>query len=152
VLYVDGGTHIFSHRFDAGAIAHPAPTLFSSPRYHEGMEILKGILVVLHILSFAVVFGTTLGQLSNLKTGTAKVTNGILHGSLGLLVTGLALVGMIYGLGGEPNNAKIGAKTLVLVVLIALILMNRKKDTVSGGVLGAIAGLSALNVVLAVLW
>lgn len=116
------------------------------------MEILKGILVVLHILSFAVVFGTTLGQLSNLKTGTAKVTKGILHGSLGLLVTGLALVGMIYGLGGEPNNAKIGAKTLVLVVLIALILMNRKKDTVSGGVLGAIAGLSALNVVLAVLW
>lgn len=146
-----GNPHIVS-LVRRGSNCTPAPILYSCPRYNESMEILQGILVVLHILSFAVVFGTTLGQLSNLKTGTAKVTNGILHGSLGLLVTGLALVGMVYALGGEPNNAKIGAKTLVLLVLIGVILINRKKDTVSGGVLGAIAGLSALNVVLAVLW
>lgn len=116
------------------------------------MDILKDILVVLHIICFAVVFGATLSQLSNLKHGTAQVTKGIMHGALGLLVTGLALVGMLYATGGQPNNMKIGVKTLVLVALIVIVLMNRKKERVSGGVLGAIAGLSALNVALAVIW
>lgn len=116
------------------------------------MEILKGVLVVLHIIGFGVVMGGALAQLPNVKKGTAKVTGGLLHGSLLLLVTGLALVGMLYAVGGEPNNAKIGAKTLVLLLLIVLVLVNRKKERVSGGVLGAIAGLATLNVALAVLW
>lgn len=116
------------------------------------MEIVKGILVVLHLLSFGVVMGTAIAQLPAVKAGAAKLSNGMLHGSLGLLVTGLALVGMIYALGDQPNNAKIGVKTLVLVALIVVIIMNRKKESVSGGVLGAIAGLASLNVALAVLW
>lgn len=116
------------------------------------MEIVKDIVVVLHIICFAVVFGATLAQLPNVKKGTAKITNGVLHGSLGLLVTGLALVGLMYATDTEPNNAKIGAKTLVLLAIIALVLINRKKEKISGGVLGAIAGLSAVNVALAVIW
>ncbi|MFA5607415.1 MAG: hypothetical protein WDA07_09530 [Leucobacter sp.] len=116
------------------------------------MEIVKGILVVLHIVGFGAVFGSTLAQLSSLKSGTARITPGIMHGAWLLLITGLLLVGSLYMLGGEPNNMKIGVKTLVLIVMIVLILVNRKKQGVSGGVLGAIAGLSALNVVLAVLW
>lgn len=116
------------------------------------MEIVKGILVVLHIIGFGVVFGGALAQLPKIKEGAAKVSAGMMHGSWLLLATGLLLVGMIYGLGGQPNNAKIGAKLIVLIVLIVLVLINRKKPQVSGGVIGAIAGLSALNVVLAVLW
>ena len=116
------------------------------------MEIVKQILVVLHILSFGVVMGTAIAQLPAVKKGTAKVTNGMLHGSLALLVTGLALVGMLYALGGEPNNAKIGAKTLVLLLLIVVVLVNRKKEPAPAGALGAIAGLAALNVAFAVIW
>ena len=116
------------------------------------MEIVKSIFVVLHIISFGVVFGATLAQLPNLKHQTAEITKGVLHGALGLLITGLVLVGMLYATGDEPNNAKIGAKTLVLLILIVLVIMNRKKKPVSGGILGAIAGLSALNVALAVIW
>lgn len=117
-----------------------------------GMELVRDILVVLHIVGFGVVLGGTLAQLPNVKKGTAKISKGILHGSLLLLVTGLALVGMMYALGGSPNNAKIGVKTVVLLAIIVLVLVNRKKETVSGGVLGAIAGLSAVNVALAVIW
>lgn len=116
------------------------------------MEILKDVLVVLHILSFGIVMGTAIAQLPAVKAGTAKVSKGMLHGSLALLVTGIALVGMIYAVGGAPNNAKIGVKTLVLIGILVLVLVNRKKVPVSGGVLGAIAGLSAINVALAVLW
>ena len=121
-------------------------------RYAGTMEILKGVLVVLHIIGFGVVMGGALAQLPNVKLGTAKVSKGILHGSLLLLVTGLALVGMVYALGGTPNNAKIGVKLLVLIAIIVLVIVNRKKEKISGGVLGAIAGLSAVNVALAVLW
>ncbi|MFC5337777.1 hypothetical protein [Leucobacter denitrificans] len=116
------------------------------------MEILKGILLVLHIIGFGAVFGSTLAQLMNVKKGTAKVANGIMHGALLLLVTGLALVGMVYATGGSPDNAKIGVKLLVLIALFVVVLMNRKKEQASGGVLGAIAGLAALNVAIAVLW
>ncbi|WP_025134921.1 hypothetical protein [Leucobacter sp. PH1c] len=116
------------------------------------MEIVKGILVVLHLVGFGAVFGSTLAQLSFVKAGRARITPGILHGATLLFATGLLLVASIYMLGGSPNNAKIGVKTLVLIGLIVVILVNRKKENVSGGVLGAIAGLSLLNVALAVLW
>ncbi|GAA1784790.1 hypothetical protein GCM10009768_12060 [Leucobacter iarius] len=130
----------------------PRLLLAWSAGYDGGMEILKSILVVLHIVCFGVVMGGALAQLPAVREGRAKISNGLLHGSLGLLVTGLALVGTIYGLGGHPNNMKIGVKLIVLIGLIVLILVNRKKEKISGGVLGAIAGLATLNVALAVLW
>lgn len=116
------------------------------------MEIVKGILVVLHLVGFGAVFGSTLAQLSMVKEARARITPGILHGATLLFATGLLLVASIYMMGGTPNNMKIGVKTLVLIGLIVVILMNRKKENVPAGVLGAIAGMSLLNVALAVLW
>lgn len=116
------------------------------------MDLVRDILVILHIVGFGVVLGGTLAQLPNVKKGTAQISKGILHGSLLLLVTGLALVGMMYARDLAPDNAKIGAKTLVLLAIIVLVILNRKKERVSGGVLGAIAGLSAVNVALAIIW
>ncbi|GAA1607321.1 hypothetical protein [Leucobacter chromiireducens] len=116
------------------------------------MEIVKGILVVLHLVGFGAVFGSTLAQLSMVKEARARITPGILHGATLLFATGLLLVASVYMMGGTPNNMKIGVKTLVLIGLIVVILMNRKKENVPAGVLGAIAGMSLLNVALAVLW
>lgn len=116
------------------------------------MEIVKGILIVLHLVGFGAVFGSTLAQLSAVKEARARITPGILHGAWLLLATGLLLVGMVYATGGQPNNAKIGVKLVVLLVLIAVVLIGRKKQPTSAGMLGAIAGLSLVNVALAVLW
>lgn len=116
------------------------------------MEIIRNILLILHIIGFAGVAGTTIAQLPKVKEGVAKVSGGILHSSWLMLATGLGLVGMMYAMGGEPDNMKIGAKTLVLIAIIVVALVNKKKESVSGGVLGAILGLSVLNVVLAVAW
>ncbi|WP_166985582.1 hypothetical protein [Canibacter zhoujuaniae] len=116
------------------------------------MVILKSIVLVLHLLSFGAIFGALIGQFKNAKTGKAVISNGIMHATTALLVTGLLLVGLIYALGSEPNNMKIGVKTAVLLVIFGLVIANRKKENVSAGVLGGIAGLLALNVALAVMW
>ena len=118
----------------------------------DAMDLVRGVLLVLHIIGFGAVFGTSLAQLTRLKSGAATVSNGILHGALLLLVTGLALVGMVYAGGGQPDNMKIGVKLAVLIVLFVVVLVNRKKQATSGAVLGTIAGLATLNVAIAVLW
>ena len=116
------------------------------------MEILRNVLLVLHIVGFAGIVGGVLMQMPKVKEGTAKINGAIMHSSWLMLATGLALVGMLYTRDLEPNNAKIGAKTLVLVVIVVLALVNKRKPSVGAGVLGAIAGLSVLNVILAVMW
>lgn len=116
------------------------------------MEILKGVLVVLHIVGFGVVFGGVLAQLPAVRKGVARITPGIFHGANLLFLTGLLLVGMKYALDEPVDNLKIGVKLAVLIVIEVIILMYRKKVPVSGAVIGSIAGLSALNVCIAVLW
>lgn len=116
------------------------------------MEILRNVLLVLHIAGFAGIIGGVMMQMPKVKEGAAKINGAILHGSLLMLVTGLGLVGMFYARDMEPNNAKIGVKTLVLIVMLVLALVNKKKANVSTGTLGAIGGLALLNMVLAVMW
>lgn len=116
------------------------------------MEIIKGILVVLHIVGFGAVFGSALAQLPAAKIGRARITSGLFHGLNLMFLTGVLLVLMKYALGEPVDNLKISLKMVVLIVMIALTLMNRKKESVTGGIIGAIAGLGVLNVVLAVLW
>lgn len=116
------------------------------------MELLKGVLVVLHIVGFAAVFGASTTQLRAVKFGRAIITPGLIHGLNVMFLTGILLVAMKYALDEPVNNVKITVKMLVLIAMIVITLVNRKKQSVSGGVLGAIAGLSVLNVALAVLW
>lgn len=116
------------------------------------LEILRNVLLVLHIIGFAGIVGGVLMEMPKVKAGTAKISGAVLHSSWLMLVTGIALVGMLYARDLEPNNAKITVKLLVLVAILVLALINKKKPSVSAGVLGAIAGLSVVNVVLAVMW
>ncbi|NLA65958.1 MAG: hypothetical protein GX862_08595 [Leucobacter sp.] len=116
------------------------------------MEILRNILLVLHIVGFAGILGGVLMQMPKVKEGAAKINGAIMHSSWLMLVTGLGLVGMLYARDLEPDNMKIGVKTLLLVVILVLALVNKMKERVSAGVLGAIGGLAVVNVVLAVMW
>ena len=116
------------------------------------MDLVKGVLVVLHIIGFGVLFGSALAQIPAVRAGRARVTEGILHGAALLFATGLLIVAVMVGTGSEINNFKVSVKTVVLIAIVIVILANRKKPSVSGGVLGAIAGLATLNLALAVLW
>lgn len=116
------------------------------------MEILRNILLILHILGFAGIIAGVLMQLPAIKQGAAKINGAILHSSILMLVTGLALVGLLYARGLEPDNAKIGVKTAVLVAILVLAIIGKVKKRAGAGMLGAIGGLAVANVVLAVAW
>ncbi|QIK71519.1 hypothetical protein G7070_03510 [Propioniciclava coleopterorum] len=113
------------------------------------MEILKNVILALHILGVAALLGGVLMQ-SRSKSG--PLAPAILHGATTMLVTGIALVGLQYPLGYEVNNAKITVKLLVLLAILTIALLNRKKETIAGWVLPALGGLTVLNVLLATIW
>ncbi len=114
-----------------------------------GMELLKNLLVVLHLLGWAVVLG---GALVNMRT--PKIAQGVLHGALTALVTGILMVGVIeMGDLYEPNQFKIAVKLLIALAVTALVVVGqRRPEKVTTGYLGAIAGLTVVNVAVAVLW
>ncbi len=120
------------------------------------MSLVYNLLVILHFLGLASLIGGFLVQIS---TSPRVVNNAMLHGALTQLVTGVLLVGMRYPLHNSdpeqwalPDNAKIGVKFVILLVVLGLILANRKKDAISNAVWAAIGGLAIANVVIAVLW
>ena len=79
------------------------------------------------------------------------------HGAWTSFITGLLLVGvreweLAMGGGEDLDHSKIAIKSVVVLIILALVIINRKKKPVSGSVLGTIGGLTLLNVVLAVFW
>lgn len=116
------------------------------------MEFLRNLLVVLHIVGIAALLGAFLLQMA---PGPKRVPNGMLHGALTMLVTGIALVGVHQadkaGL-GTVDNTKMAVKLLVLLVITGLVLWGRKKESVATGVWGAIGALTLVNIVIAVFW
>lgn len=118
------------------------------------MEILRNVVLALHIIGTASLLGGALTQMKALKTGTARVVPAIMHGAWTMLATGLILVGMSYAMGNGAlvNNAKIGVKTAILVVIVVIALVNRKKARIAGWVIPSLALLTIVNILLATVW
>lgn len=116
------------------------------------MEILKNVVLALHIIGVASLLGGVLVQMRSLRTGTGKVIPAILHGAWTMLVTGLILIGLQYPLGHEVNNAKIAVKLAVLVVILVVALVNRKREKVARWVLPVLGGLTVANILIATVW
>jgi hypothetical protein len=115
------------------------------------VEIVRQLLLFLHFVGLAVLIGGFLAQLPAARKGPAKPATAMLHGALTQLVTGVALVGVNQGLDKEVDNAKIGVKLVVLLVLLALILVGRRR-TVTTPVFMTIGALAIVNVSIAVFW
>jgi hypothetical protein len=103
---------------------------------------------VLHLLGIAVLLA---GFFSNLKelTKGIKVSAGVLHGSYLMLATGLAMAGLAV----DPHKLNafvIALKLIALVFIFLLAFRYRKKDKTPIWVVPAIAGLTTLNIVLAI--
>ncbi len=113
------------------------------------MEFLREILLFLHFVGLAALFG---GLFVQIKADPRVVNNAMFHGILTQLVTGLLLVGVLEGLDREVDNAKIGVKLVVALVIAVLVFMNRKKASLSNGLYLGLMGLTLLNIGVAVFW
>lgn len=116
------------------------------------MEILKNVILAVHIIGIASLLGGVLVQIKPMRLGKARVIPAILHGAWTMLVTGILLVGLQYPLGHEVNNAKIGVKLIVLVAILVIAWIYRKREVAPGWVLPTIGGLTVLNILLATVW
>ena len=113
------------------------------------MDIVHNLFVFLHLVGFAALFGGAFVQMK----GPKRIVNpAMFHGALTQLVTGIVLV-VIDEMGPEPvNHMKIGIKLLVLIVIMVLVILNRKKSRVPDGAFWAIFGLTLANAAIAVFW
>ena len=123
----------------------------------EIAELVRNSLLVLHFVGLASLLGGFLTQIKAMSAGSAKVIPAMVHGAWTAFVTGLLLVGVAewriaMGANFEVDHTKIAAKTAVVLVILVLVMLNRKKDIVRAGTLGLIGGLTLTNVVLAVFW
>lgn len=116
------------------------------------MEILKNVVLALHIIGVVALLGGALFQISAMREGKARVLPAMMHGAWTMLVTGVILVGLQYPLGHAVNNAKISVKLVVLIAIIVIALVNRKRDVVAAWVLPVIGGLTVVNILLATVW
>mgnify|MGYP003418120506 CR=1 FL=1 len=112
------------------------------------MSIVVGILVVLHLIGWAIALG---GLLSTMKT--PSIPSGVLHGMYLAVATGLIITGIGGAQDWDLNYLKIGLKLIIALGVLALALIGKKNpEKVTAGYLGMTAGLIVVNVFLAVLW
>jgi hypothetical protein len=114
------------------------------------MDFLYHLLLVLHLLGWAIVLG---GVLVTMKSRT--LPKGALHGILTALITGVLMVGLAESSDElrDPDMAKIAVKLVIALVVTGLVIYGvRKPAKVTTGLLGAIAGLTVVNVAVAALW
>jgi hypothetical protein len=116
------------------------------------MDFLNDVLVFLHFLGLAALFG---GLFTQLRADRRVVNAAVLHGSLTQLVTGLLLVGLREAQ-EEPVpdqfHLKIGVKLLVTVVVVGLAFALRKAPALKNAQFLTLLGLTVLNVGVAVFW
>ena len=115
------------------------------------MDIVYSIVVVLHLVGWAIVLGGVLAKMRE-----PALISGVLHGALLALLTGIVLVGPAEATSGGPdviNHMKIGIKLIIALVVTGMAIYGRRNDkAVSRGYLGGIAGLTVVNIALAVIW
>ncbi len=123
----------------------------------EIAELVRNSLLVLHFVGLASLLGGFLTQIKAMSAGAARIIPAMVHGAWTAFITGLLLVGVAewriaMGANFEVDHTKIAVKTAVVLVILVLVMLNRKKDAVKGNVLGLIGALTLTNVVLAVFW
>ena len=101
-------------------------------------------------LGWAIVLGGTAGQPAHARRSRRGCcTASSPRWSPASCIVGIASAGLA---GHDPNNTKIAVKLVVALVVATLVIFGVRAGARDHGLLGAIAGLTALNVAIAVLW
>ncbi|WP_127126644.1 hypothetical protein [Georgenia sp. SYP-B2076] len=112
------------------------------------MDIVSGIFLVIHMIGWAIVLGGTLTHLR-----PPRIAKGVTHGALTALVAGLVLTGLAEMGDGDVNHVKIAVKLVVTLVITFLAFRgSRQEERATTALVGSVAGLTVLNIAIAVLW
>ncbi|MGR2751864.1 Fe-S protein [Agromyces arachidis] len=116
------------------------------------MEFLRHLVVLVHLVGFAVLFGAWVVELFNGKRGVTRIMN---WGLAIAAVAGLALAAP-WGIDHDLDYAKLGTKLVILVVIGALLgigsARQRKSGSVAPAIFWSIGILTLANAAIAVLW
>lgn len=114
--------------------------------------IVFGIVLILHFVGLASLLGGFLVQVKDTMAGKGRIVTAMVHGALTQLVTGLLLVGFLEMGDGSINNAKIGTKLAIVLLITVLVFTFRKKNPVASWVVWTIGLMTLANTAIAVLW
>ncbi|MGC3023314.1 MULTISPECIES: hypothetical protein [unclassified Brevibacterium] len=87
------------------------------------MEILREILLTLHLVGMAIIVG---GYFTVIRS--PRVLPGMLHASYLQLITGLLLMGLAEMGDGSVNHMKIGIKLVVAILVTVFAFIGNKKQ------------------------
>jgi len=115
------------------------------------VTFLYNLVLVLHFLGLASLIGAWLTQVR----GDRYIHPAMLHGALTMVITGVIMTGLAEGVESvdrDLDNAKIGTKLLVALIITVLAWINRRRGTIPNGLYFLLGGLAVANVVIAVFW
>lgn len=115
----------------------------------RAMETLRLVLLLIHLLGFAALFG---GLLVQVREPEKKVNAAMRDGAGTAFLAGLLLVGVLES-GDDPvNHAKIGVKFAIGLIILVLVMANVRKPRIPNGLYFALLALTVANVAVAVFW
>lgn len=119
-----------------------------------GLAWVNDIALLIHILS---VIGILALLLMQTKKSPRRVHPGVFHSALTALVAGLVMVGIRTPLHTQDpakwptlNNAWVGSKFAILLIILVLVYRNFKKPEVKNSIWVALLGLTTANILIAV--
>ncbi|MCW2797167.1 hypothetical protein [Nocardioides sp.] len=113
------------------------------------MEILRLILLFVHILGFAALLG---GLLVQAREPVKRVNELMRDGAGTAVLAGLALVGVLEADDVSVNHAKIGVKLVIGLVILVLVMANMRKERISQALWLGLLLLTLANIAVAVFW
>lgn len=118
------------------------------------MHLLHQILVLVHLIGFASLFG---GALVQARSSQPEVNLAMVHGAWTQLVSGVLLVGQREAgldptVDGDLDLVKVGVKLMITLAVVVLVAKNRKFATIPRGLWVLIGAMTLVNAGVAVLW
>lgn len=113
------------------------------------METLRLVLLMVHILGFAALFG---GLVVQAREPRKSVNAAMRDGAGTAFLTGLLLVGVLESGDGDVNHTKLGVKFAVGLIILVLVMANMRKPGIPQGLYLGLTALTVVNIGVAVLW
>ncbi|CUR59243.1 putative integral membrane protein [metagenome] len=113
------------------------------------METVRLVLLLVHILGFAALFG---GLVVQAREPEKRINGAIRDGAGTAFVAGLLLVGVLEAGDESVDHAKIGVKLVVALVILVLVMVNLRKPRIPDGLYYGLLLLTVANIAVAVFW